>query len=100
MSSINEITLADPTDLARPNEQVLTLSVVGDLAFVSITKVDDGNPTSTYTTVAEMVVSLPTLRDAVVLLCQDRDRESCRPRDDRGEPMPDIAGHRSIRVPV
>lgn len=98
--SIDEISLTDPTDLERPSENVLTLSVVGDLAFVSVCKRDDGNPTTTTTVVAEMTVSLPTLRDAVVLLCQDRDRESLRPTDKRGEPMPDLAGHRVIVTPV
>ena len=98
--SINEITLGNPCEPARPFEDVLSLSVVGDLAFVSVCKLDDGNPTSTLTVVAEMVVSLPSLRDAVVLLCQDRDRESLRPTDKRGEPMPDIAGNRFVVTPV
>ena len=98
--SIHEITLGDPCDLARPFEQTLSLSVVGDLAFVSVCKIDEGNPTSTSTVVAEMTVSLPSLRDAVVLLCQDRDRESLRPKDERGEPMPDLAGVRHIVVPT
>jgi hypothetical protein len=98
--SIDEISLADPTDPARPAEKVLTLSVVGDLAFVSVTSVTDGNPTTTSTVDAEMVVSLPTLRDAVVLLCQDRDRESCRPKDERGNLLPDLAGKRWVQVPV
>lgn len=98
--SINEISLADPTNPGRPAEETLTLSVVGDLAFVSVCKVDDGNPDTTSTVIAEMIVSLPTLRDAVVLLCQDRDRESLRPRDARGEPMPDLAGNRFVVTPA
>lgn len=98
--SIDNISLSDPTDLARPIVESLQISSVGDLAFVSICKVDDGNPTTTTTVVAEMTVSLPTLRDALVLLCQDRDRESLRGKDHRGEPMPDIAGHRMVVVPV
>lgn len=98
--SINEISLSDPTEPGRPSENVLTLSVVGDLAFVQVCKVDEGNPSTTSTVVAEMTVSLPTLRDAVILLCQDRDRESLRPVDDRGEPMPDIGGTRIVVTPV
>jgi hypothetical protein len=98
--SINEITLADPTNPARPAEKVLTLSAVGDLAFVTVSTVDEGNPDTTTTVAAEMTVSLPTLRDALVLLCQDRDRERLRPVDKRGEPMPDLAGQRYIVVPA
>jgi hypothetical protein len=98
--SINEISLADPTDPGRPAEKTLELSVVGDLAFVQVVEVDEGNPKTTTTVVAEMCVSLPTLRDAVILLCQDRDREGLRPKDERGEPMPDIAGNRFVVTPV
>lgn len=98
--SINEISLSDPTDLARPVEKVLNVSAVGDLAFVSVCTRDEGNPDTTTMVTAEMVVSLPTLRDALVLLGQDRDRERLRPVDKRGEPMPDLAGTRYTVTPV
>lgn len=98
--SINEISLGNPTDPSRPHEEVLNVSAVGDLAFVSVCKVDEGNPTTTSTVVAQMIVSLPSLRDALVLLCQDRDRESLRPKDERGDPLPDIAGQRYVVTPV
>jgi len=98
--SIDRISLSDPCDLQRPIEQSLSVSVVGDLAFVQVCKVDEGNPETTTTVIAEMTVSLPSLRDAVILLCQDRDRESLRPRDARGEPMPDLAGARFVVTPA
>ena len=98
--SINEISLMNPTDPGRPAENVLTLSTVGDLAFITVSKVDEGNPSTTTTVTAEMVVSLPTLRDALVLLCQDRDRERLRPKDERGELLADLAGYRYVQVPV
>lgn len=100
MSSIDSINLTDPTESGRPVTRALGLCVVGDLAFVSVEEVDEGNPTTTRKVIAEMVVSLPTLRDAVVLLCQDRDRESLRPTDKHGSGMPDIAGNRFVVTPV
>jgi hypothetical protein len=98
--SINQISLGDPTDPIRPYPKTLEVSAVGDLAFVQIVEVDEGNPTTTTTVIAEMTVSLATLRDALVLICQDRDRESCRPKDKNDEPLPDIAGVRHIVVPI
>lgn len=97
--SVNEITLADPTNPGRPAEKVLRLSVVGDLAFVNVSTVDEGNPTTTMTVVAEMVVSRQSLRDAMVLLCQDTDRESLRPSDEHG-PLPSLAGQRFVVTPA
>jgi hypothetical protein len=98
--SINEISLSDPTDRARPIDRALNLCVVGDLAFVSICTVDEGNPTTTTTVVAQMTVSRQSLRDAMVLLSQDADRESLRPTDERGEGMPDLAGNRFVVTPA
>jgi hypothetical protein len=98
--SVYEITLADPTDPARPAVKVLQLAAVGDLAFVSVCDYDEGNPTTTATTVASMCVSLPALREAINLLSHDRDREANRQRDDRGQPTADIAGNRYVVAPL
>lgn len=98
--SVYEVALADPTHLSRPAVELLRISAVGDLAFVAVCKHDEGNPESKDTVVAEMTVSLPALREAVELLSHDRDRESLRPRDQRGEPMSDIAGNRFVVAPL
>ncbi len=97
--SIIDITLTDPTESARPAVRVLQVSAVGDLAFIAVCDVDEGNPTTTTTTKAEIAVSLPSLRDAIVLLCHDRDRESLRGRDEHGL-LPDLVGQRYVQVPV
>lgn len=97
--SIIDITLTDPTKPARPADRVVQISAVGDMAFIAICEVDEGNPTTTTTTTAEIAVSLASLRDALVLLCQDRDRESLRGRDEHGL-RPDLVGRRYVQVPV
>lgn len=82
--AVHQIMLADCLDGARPPERVLTVSVVGDTAFLSIEKYTEGGDTTKTKKTADISVSLASLRDALVLLGEDRDREDLRPLDPPG----------------
>lgn len=82
--SVYEITLVDPTAPGRPAERVLRITAVDQMVFLSIDKYQEGVPTTTLTTEAEIAVSLPGLREALDLLSHDGFREDLRDRDQSG----------------
>jgi hypothetical protein len=96
--AVHQIMLADCLDGAKPPARVLTVSVVGDTAFLAVEDYADGGGSTTTKEVAQISVSLPSLRDALDLLADDRSREDLRPLDppgnDRGEYAATLAGQR------
>ena len=98
--SVYDITLSDPTEQVAPPTTVLRVTAVDDLAFITIEKYDEEFNKRTLTTVAEMVVSLPALREVVDLLSHDRDREDLRTKDKHGEPGARIGGTRMVVAPL
>ena len=98
--SVYDITLASPTEKYAPPETLLRLTSVDDLAFLSVETYEEVDGVRTFKSVADMTVSLPALREAINLLSHDRDREDCRPVDERGEKGARIAGHRLVVSPL
>ncbi len=97
--AVHQIMLADCLDGAKPPARVLTISVIGDTAFLAIEQyAETGNSSTTTKEVADVSVSLPSLREALELLNNDRAREDLRPLDppdnERGERSATLAGQR------
>lgn len=79
--AVYQISLKDCLHPTAPPEQVLTLSVVDDTAFIYINKVTEDGKSSKQTEIADIAVSLASLREALDLLANDRSREDARPLD-------------------
>lgn len=96
--AVHQIMLADCLDGARPPDRVLTLSVVGDTAFLAIEKYAEGSGTTKTKEIVDISVSMPSLREALELLANDREREDLRPLDppgnERGELGTTFGGQR------
>jgi len=89
--AIHQIMLADCLDGAKPPARVLTVSVVGDTAFLAVEDYTEGGGSTTTKEVAQISVSLPSLRDALELLGEDRRREDLRPMDPPGNGQGDMS---------
>lgn len=97
---IHHVSLNDCLDPAAPPEKLLTIGVVDDTAFVYINSVTtQGDKRETQTVVAEISVSLASLREALALLSNDRNREDLRDSDDAGRKTR-LSGQRAVITPV
>lgn len=96
--AVHHISLNDCLNPSSPPEKVLTLSAVDDTAFVYINSVTgEGDRAETQTVTAEIAVSLASLREALHLLTNDRDREQLRPKTtEHGDRDARLAGHRAV----
>jgi hypothetical protein len=98
--TVHHISLNDCLEGAAPPVKLLTLGVVDDTAFVYINAVTgQGDKAETQTVTAEIAVSLPSLREALALLANDRSREDLRPSDDAGRGTR-LDGQRASVTPV
>ncbi|WP_042400049.1 hypothetical protein [Streptacidiphilus carbonis] len=80
--AVFQISLADCLDGARPPDQILTLAVVDDTVFVAVEKYTEVDAKESRQKEKAMIaVSLPSLREALELLANDRSREDLRPVD-------------------
>lgn len=77
--SVHHISLADCLEGVFPPAKVLSLGVVDDTVFVYINTVSQDGKSETQTVTAEIAVSLASLREAMVVLGNDRAREQLRP---------------------
>jgi hypothetical protein len=92
---IHHVTLNDCLEPSAPPQGVLVVGVTDDTAFIAISKVTTDGKSETTTAIAEIAVSAASLRDALHLLGEDRDREDLRPKtgNDRDARL---GGHRFI----
>lgn len=98
--TVHHVSLNDCLEGTSPPEKVLTLGVVDDTAFVYINSVTgQGDKAEKQTVTAEIAVSLPSLREALALLANDRIREDLRTSDAAG-PGTRLTGQRITVVPT
>ena len=98
--TVHQVSLADCLEGVFPPERTLTIGVVDDTAFVYIKTLRQDGKTETQTVVAEIAVSLPSLREALVLLGNDRSREGMRGKTESGAREARIEGQRHTVVPL
>lgn len=96
--AVHQITLKDCLERVEPPEKVLTIAVVDDAVFVSISQCTQDGQRTILTEIADIAVSSATLREALELLAADRVREDARPLDppgnDQGTRAARLAGNR------
>lgn len=102
VNMIHQISLADCLEPTAPPARVLNLSVLDDVAFVRICKVDQDSRAEKHTEeTADITVSLPSLLEALTILAQDAEREELRPLDSDGKTRETrLAGQRLIIAPA
>ncbi|MFD5678577.1 hypothetical protein [Streptomyces sp. NPDC127040] len=79
--TVHHISLADCLEGVFPPAKTLTVAAVDDTAFVYINAVTQNGKSETQTVTAEIAVSLASLREALLMLGNDRNREDLRPTE-------------------
>src|SRR5882757_10224256 len=90
--SIQEIILSDCLERVQPPEQILRINVIDQAVFIGIQKYNEDSKGINTEVIAEISVSLPSLREALTLLDNDSNRENIRMKDKNGNLLPKIGG--------
>lgn len=98
--AVHHVSLAECLEKVSPPEKVLTVGVVDDTAFLYINAVTQDAKSETQTVTAEIAVSLASLREALVLLGNDRSREDLRGKTPSGGGEARLSGQRHVVVPL